>query len=204
MLIDYSMVNPERCYMPKICSSKLRQAHIDAAQIEFSFLAQKGVRIEGNVFSSLLFIKGTSTSGEGTSSKLMDGIEAKALRAAFGALGWPPEDECVLSTLGEFGDSNHSILLDPELFRIAVETIDAEAIVLLDDTAVEAMQLAYAEELSSIEDFNVAMLSVGSIAHVLGRRILALQGFADCLNNSDAKQVMWAYIKKLPPLSEPY
>lgn len=188
--------------MPRISSNSLRQAHIEAARQEFKSLAESGVRIEGNVFSSLLFVKGASTYT--ANSSLLEEAEAKALRAAFGALGWAPEDECVLCTSGEAGVGAQALPLNPELFREALEAVDPEAVVLLDQAAVDAMQAAYGEELANIEDFTVAMLEVGSVAHVMGRRVLALQGFADSLSDPQQKQAMWARMKKLPFAGEPY
>ena len=188
--------------MPRISSNSLRQAHIEAASQEFKSLAESGVRIEGNVFSPLLFVKGAA--GISSQTPLLLEAEGKALRAAFGTLGWAPEDECVLCASGEAGTDAQALPLNPELFREALEAIDPEAVVLLDQAAVDAMQAAYGEELASIEDFTVAMLEVGSVAHVMGRRVLALQGFAQSLSNPQQKQAMWARMKKLPHVGEPY
>ena len=52
-----------------------------------------------------------------------------------------------------------------------------------------------------IEQFEVAMLQPGLVAHVLGRRVLALGGFEAALGDAGAsKQRVWAYLKQLPPL----
>ena len=66
--------------------------------------------------------------------------------------------------------------LTPELFREALEALDPEAVVLLDEPAAALMREAYADALSQIEQFEVAMLEPGLVAHVLGRRVLALGG----------------------------
>ena len=50
----------------------------------------------------------------------------------------------------------------------------------------------------------MAMLAPGLVAHVLGRRVLALDGFEAALADGRAKQRMWAYLKQLPPLGAPY
>ena len=90
------------------------------------------------------------------------------------------------------------------MFREALEALDPEAVVLLDDTAASLMREAYAEELARIEQFDMAMLAPGLVAHVLGRRVLALDGFEAALADGWAKQRMWAYLKQLPPLGAPY
>ena len=66
------------------------------------------------------------------------------------------------------------------------------------------MREAYADALAIIEDFDTAMLKPGLVAHVLGRRVLALDGFEAALSDKAEKQRMWAYIKQLPPLGAPY
>ena len=58
--------------------------------------------------------------------------------------------------------------------------------------------------LAAIEDFDTAMRKPGLIAHVLGRRVLALDGFEAALADPREKQRMWAYLKRLPPASAPY
>ena len=42
------------------------------------------------------------------------------------------------------------------------------------------------------------------VAHVCGMRFLNLGGFAAALGNPRQKQVMWARLKQVPPLAEPY
>ena len=48
------------------------------------------------------------------------------------------------------------------------------------------------------------MLKPGLIAPVLGRRVLALDGFEAALSQPAEKQRMWAYLKQMPPLGAPY
>ena len=44
----------------------------------------------------------------------------------------------------------------------------------------------------------------GVLARILGMRVLNLGGFEASLNDPKAKQLMWARLKLLPPLGEPY
>ena len=90
-----------------------------------------------------------------------------------------------------------------ELFREALEALDPEAVLLLDNNAADAMRETYADMLVAIDDFDTAMLKPGLVAHVQGRRVLALDGFEAALTDKAAKQRMWAYIKQLTPAAAP-
>lgn len=90
-----------------------------------------------------------------------------------------------------------------ELFREALEALDPEAVLLLDDRAADTMRETYADMLVAIDDFDTAMLKPGLVAHVQGRRVLALDGFEAALTDKAAKQRMWAYIKQLTPAAAP-
>ena len=73
-----------------------------------------------------------------------------------------------------------------------------------DETATQVVRDAYAEELSGLEDLNEALLPAGMVAYVCGMRFLNLGGFAAALGDPRQKQVMWARLKQVPPLAEPY
>ena len=88
--------------------------------------------------------------------------------------------------------------------RLAVATLDPATLICCDETATQAVRDAYAEELSGLEDLNEALLPAGMVAHVCGMRFLNLGGFAAALGNPCQKQVMWARLKQVPPLAEPY
>ena len=88
-------------------------------------------------------------------------------------------------------------------FREALEALDPEAVLLLDDRAADTMRETYADMLVAIDDFDTAMLKPGLVAHVQGRRVLALDGFEAALTDKAAKQRMWAYIKQLTPAAAP-
>ena len=94
-------------------------------------------------------------------------------------------------------------MLPTEVFREALEALDPEAVLLLDNNAADAMRETYADMLVAIDDFDTAMLKPGLVAHVQGRRVLALDGFEAALTDKAAKQRMWAYIKQLTPAAAP-
>ena len=193
-----------------VSSRDVRASRLAAAQQEFEDLATRGVRIDGDGFSPIVLVKGDLNEGEQAGGTLLAGDDGRALRAALLRLGYAPEDFCALSAVAGEGDPSVVDMpaagepLAPELFREALEALDPEAVVLLDDTAASVMREAYADALSLIEQFEVAMLEPGLVAHVLGRRVLALGGFEAALQDPAAKQRVWAYLKQLPPAGAPY
>ena len=67
-----------------------------------------------------------------------------------------------------------------------------------------ARRVAIDEKLASLERLEEAMLVPGTVAHVCGMRVLNLGGFEAALADAREKQVMWARLKKIPPLGEPF
>lgn len=185
-----------------------KAAQLDAVDQDLEALAARGVRIAGNAFSDIVLVKGELNEEERAGAELLSGADGTALRSALGAMGYAPEDFCALSAVaGGVEDptgAREGELLPAELFRYALETLDPEAVVLLDTTAADLMRETYADALVAIEDFDTAMLKPGLVAHVLGRRVLALDGFEAALAQKSEKQRMWAYLKQLPPAGAPY
>lgn len=190
-------------------SAEKRGALLEAKRLELEDLARRGVRVCGNAFSSIVLVKGALNAEERSGGDILGGADGVALRAALERLGYPPEDFCALSAVVGAGETDVVATvapgdpLPPELFRWALEALDPEAVVLLDNEAASVMREAYAEELSQIEQFDVAMLEPGLVARVLGRRVLALGGFEAALDDAKAKQRVWAFLKQLPPLGSP-
>ena len=114
-------------------------------------------------------------------------------------------DFWVLASVAGAGDGAGAAgdALTCDLFREALETLDPEAVLLLDNSAADVMRETYADMLVAIDDFDTAMLKPGLVAHVQGRRVLALDGFEAALTDKAAKQRMWAYIKQLTPAAAP-
>ena len=192
-----------------ISSRDLTNALVDALEQELDGLVQRGVRMTGNATSSIVLVKGELNQEELAGGDLLAGNDGAALRAALTRLGWPPEDVCCLAAVAGKGETGHAVadtgeLLPSEVFREALEALDPEAVVLLDNAAAHAMREAYGDALAQVEQFDEAMLKPGLVAHVLGRRVLALDGFEASLASPRKKQRMWAYLKQLPPLGAPY
>lgn len=193
-----------------ITTQERKEALADAAEQEFKGLEARGVRMAGNAFSPVVLVKGELNDAERSGEPLLSGADGTALRAALGAIGWEPQDLCVLAAVAGSGDeavAGGLMAGEPlpvDLFREALEALDPEAVILLDDAAADLLRETYADALAIIEDFDTAMLKPGLIAPVLGRRVLALDGFEAALSQPAEKQRMWAYLKQMPPLGAPY
>lgn len=193
-----------------ITTQERKEALAAAAEQEFKGLEARGVRMAGNAFSPVVLVKGELNDAERSGDPLLSGADGTALRAALGAIGWEPQDLCVLAAVAGSGDEavagglTAGELLPVDLFREALEALDPEAVILLDDAAADLLRETYADALAIVEDFDTAMLKPGLIAPVLGRRVLALDGFEAALSQPAEKQRMWAYLKQMPPLGAPY
>ena len=193
----------------RVSSSEAKEAVVGAVEQELASLRARGVVMAGSAFSPIVLVKGSLNAEERAGAVLLSGADGTALRAALGALGYAPEDFCALASVAGEADVSERAAepdrpLPSEVFREALEALDPEAVILLDDAAADVMREAYADALVAIEDFDTAMLKPGLVAHVLGRRVLALDGFEASLGDPKEKQRMWAYIKQLPPAGAPY
>ena len=119
--------------------------------------------------------------------------------AALAALGYAPEDWAGLASCRVDGTP-----LEPRLLREAVTGLDPATVVVLDDDAANAFREAYADELAALPSFDEAMLTEGLVSHVLGMRVLNVGNFEDSLASDAEKQRSWAYLKRIPPMGEPY
>lgn len=193
-----------------ITTQERKEALAAAAEQELRGLEARGVRMAGNAFSPVVLVKGELNDAERSGEPLLSGADGTALRAALGAIGWEPQDLCVLAAVAGSGDAavadglTAGEPLPVDLFREALEALDPEAVILLDDAAADLLRETYVDALAIIEDFDTAMLKPGLIAPVLGRRVLALDGFEAALSQPAEKQRMWAYLKQMPPLGAPY
>ena len=193
-----------------ITTQERKEALAAAAEQELKGLEARGVRMAGNAFSPVVLVKGELNDAERSGDPLLSGADGTALRAALGAIGWEPQDLCVLAAVSGSGDEavagglTAGELLPVDLFREALEALDPEAVILLDDAAADLLRETYADALAIVEDFDTAMLKPGLIAPVLGRRVLALDGFEAALSQPAEKQRMWAYLKQMLPLGAPY
>ena len=73
-----------------------------------------------------------------------------------------------------------------------------------DEAAAGAVREAYADDLADLPSLEEAMLVPGYVVRVRGMRALNLGGFEAALGDARQKQLMWARLKQIPPLGEPY
>lgn len=176
-----------------------RAVYLAKTRREIAMLADRGVRMAGNALSSVCLVKGDLSDAERAGAPLLGGPDGVALRASLTALGYAPEDWCGLAAVDEVGHA-----LDAELLRLALVTLDADTLIVCDETAAAALREALADELVALSDIRQSMLEPGLVVVVLGMRVLNLGGFAASLGEEAQKQLMWARLKQLPPLGEPY
>lgn len=179
--------------------SMRRELYVNKAKEELGSLADRGVVTAGNAFSSVLFIKGDPSEDELGGASPLSGPDGKALRAALAALGYAPEDWCAMLAVKRDGT-----FATPELLREAVAALDPATLIACDEPAAQLVREAYAEQLSQLSNLEEALLAPGKVSRVLGMRVMNLGGFAAALSDAHEKQVMWARLKRLPPLGAPY
>lgn len=174
----------------------VQQDYLAKTKAEISQLESTGVVLCGNAFSPILFLKGEV---EESGVALLAGADGVALKAALAALGYPPEAWAGISANKKDGSQ-----ISPEELRLAIATLDPSTLVALDNTAAAVLREAFTEELVAIPDIAQAALQPGVVSHVLGMRVLVLDGFAASLSSQKEKQRMWLWLRQLPPPGEPY
>lgn len=95
---------------------------------------------------------------------------ASALQSAAQALGYA--DGCAIVQLSEAGD----------LKRFVFEA-DPWSLIAIDDASIAALRGAF--------DLDEQAFAADVPVHVTGYRLVAVPGFADCLDEPDAKRVAW-------------
>lgn len=177
-----------------------RQAYLAKAEEEISRLRQMGVTLVGNAFPLVLFAKGEPNEQERAEpERLLAGEDGRALRASLARLGYPPEAWAAVLTCAADGAP-----LGTELFRLVVTTIDPDTLVLCDEAAADLAREAYADDLALVQDLDKALLAPGVLVHLRGMRVMDLGGFETALSDDRQKQIMWARLKRIPPLGEPF
>ena len=182
-----------------VSQSNRRKAYLAKTQAELASLAERGVVMSGNTFSSLLLVKGDLSPEERAGGELLAGADGRALRQAFAALGYAPENWTALSVLHADGS-----VMPLELFREAVAALGPTTLVVLDEVAADVVRSAYVNQLVEVEELDAALLKAGLVVRVLGMRVLNLGDFAKSLEDPQRKQWAWACLKRIPPLGEPY
>lgn len=168
-------------------------AYVTKTKQELDDLARAGVQTSGNAFSQVLFVKGELGPAEKAGGELLSGVDGTALRAALLKLGYAPEDWAAVAAT-----------VDAGLMRRVVMTLDPSTLVVCDEVAAALVRDAFADDLCVLSDLQDALLVPGRVVQAAGMRVLNLGGFEAALASDRQKQVVWAYLKRIPPLGEPY
>ncbi len=169
------------------------------AEAELEALAARGVRLAGCAFPAILFVKGTPSEAEARGAEPLSGEDGTALFKATSALGYAPEDWA--GCLGVLEDGTR---MPPSLLSLAIATLSPLTVVATDEAARTLLAEALAADLVELADLSEALLEPGLVVQVAGLRVMALGNFAAALADPQGKQLMWARLKRLPPLAEPY
>ncbi len=169
------------------------------AHAELQALAARGVRLAGCAFPTILFVKGTPSEAEAQGADPLSGEDGAALFKAISALGYAPEDWA--GCLGVLDDGR---AMPPELLALTIATLSPLTVVATDEAARSLLAETLAADLVELADLSEALLEPGLVVRVAGLRVMALGEFAAALSDPAKKQLMWARLKRLPPLAEPY
>ena len=175
-------------------SAQMARDCLERTRAEVDELAGAGFSLRGEACAQVCLLKGQLSDEELEGGALLGGPDGTALSSALAALGYPDGCWAAISTLVRAPGQGTWAPAAPEELAWAVEVVDPELVVALDDEAAQALQAAFDVE---------AQLEPGEVTRVLGRRFLALGGFADALGDPGAKQLMWARLKRVPPLGDP-
>ena len=165
--------------------------YVEKMRAELHELELQGVILAGNAFSPVLVVKGEQGPAETSGGALLSGADGKALRAALTKLGYAPEEWCALACWRQDGG-----FLTPALARLAIATLSPSTLIAADEVAAALISDAYVGE--------QPRLDLGRVSMVAGMRVLRLGGFEAALGDMRSKQRMWARLKLIPPLVEPY
>jgi hypothetical protein len=94
--------------------------------------------------------------------------------------------------------------VSPDVLRQAIVALDPSTLVACDEKAAAVVRDAFANDLCTLADLEDALLLPGRVVHMAGMRVLNLGGFEAALESDKQKQLVWAYLKQIPPLGEPY
>lgn len=175
----------------RACGAKTRE--------ELASLEGRGAVMAGNAYADLLVVKGEPGPAELAGGAPLSGPDGKALRAAFTALGYAPEDwSCLMAVSSDGSPLPAALLLE------ALAVLGPMTVVLADEAAAALARDALASDLVELASLEQAMLAPGYVVQVRGLRVMNLGGFEASLGDDVQKQLMWARLKQLPPLGEPY
>ena len=157
-------------------------------------IEQMGFATTGSAYPQVVLLKGALSPLEASTGAILSGADGTALTAALDKLGYPTGERAGVSTCVRPAGDEAWAPADPRDLAWVLEALDPELVIATDDAAATAVAAAWGLAQAP---------APGEVAWVRCRRLIALGGFADALGDMQAKQVMWARLKRVPPLGDP-
>lgn len=169
----------------------LERARAELAAADSAAPGSDAVAWSGALLASVVAVKGLAGPAEASGGAAFSGADGRALVKALEALGWNGSDVFFTLSRPEPGLDREALA---DRLRLQVETVDPELVLALDAEA--AADLA--------EAFGVEPLRVGAPTRVLGRRLLAVDGFEASLGDPTRKRRVWEQLKAGRPAGPVY
>jgi len=142
------------------------------------------VAANGSAFAEVVLVKGLRGPAEESGGAALSGADGEALRLALEALGYDPES--CFRTLSR-PEPGADLERCSRRLRMQIEAVDPAVVVALD--AASATDVASA--------FGLKRLEPGVPIRVLGRTVLAVDGFEASLGNDREKRRVWTQLKSV-------
>lgn len=139
------------------------------------------VRGQGDLLADVLLVKGDPGPGDIAKKRALAGDDGVAIGRALDALGVSSARFALCTRVGRTGAERI------ERVRLLTEAIDPRTVVLLDDEAAEDFARA----------FGCARPAPGAVARILGRDVVAVDGFEASLSDEGRKRRVWRQLKVL-------
>lgn len=177
-------------------SQRYKDSLIKKFESELADLTQEGLVSAGSMMSPVLFVCSEAAQPD---APLFSSDAGKALKASLLALGYAPEDWAALSVVSSDGAQ-----ISADLLNRALISFDPATMIVCDEAAAALVREVFANELAGQANLDAAMFAPGTLFTTRGIRTLNLGNFSAALSDTRQKQLMWARLKLVPPLSEPY
>jgi len=157
------------------------KARAEADEAEALVPGEGVVRGQGDLLASVLLVKGEPGAGDRAKGRALAGDDGVAIGKALDALGLPSARYALCTRVGP----------DPEAVvsrvRLLTEAVDPRVVVLLDAEAAADFAAAY----------EVSVPKHGQVVRVLGREVLAVDGFEASLSDEKRKRRVWRQLQAL-------
>jgi len=157
------------------------KARAEVAAAEALLPGATVVRGQGDLLADVLLVKGDPGPGDTAKKRALAGDDGVAIGRALDALGVSSARFALCTRVGRPGTQRI------ERLRLMTEAIDPRAVVLLDGEAAEDFARAFA----------CPSFVPGEVVRVLGREVVALDGFEASLADESRKRRVWRQLKVL-------